>query len=174
MIAPETINKMADYIQISYNFLDSKRIRSSYEDQEYLKLHELVTLISGKRYAQVRWDALEEFEKEMWDKRKDLGLLDSGSIHDDAAFGMFSKEIMIWFNSLWSLPKTRQLCLCRRFEMIRQYDDDLLYPDAVTDTHYSKEELEGAEYVSCDLNTGDVTFKLKDGRTAVILSIDTE
>jgi hypothetical protein len=84
MIAPETINKMADYIQISYNFLDSKRIRSSYEDQEYLKLHELVTLISGKRYAQVRWDALEEFEKEMWDKRKELGLLDSGSIHDDA------------------------------------------------------------------------------------------
>lgn len=58
--------------------------------------------------------------------------------------------------------------------MIRQYNDDLLYPDALSDTHYSKEELEGAEYVSCNLNTGDVTFKLKDGRTAVILSIDTE
>lgn len=84
MIAPETVSKMADYIQIAFNFLDSKRVRSSFEDQEYLKLHELVTLISGKQYGQVRWDALEEFEKEMWDKRKELGLLDSGSIHDDS------------------------------------------------------------------------------------------
>jgi hypothetical protein len=83
MISRETANKMADYIQTAFNLLDSKRIRSSYEDQEYLILHELVTLIDGKRYAQVRWDASEEMEKEMWDQRKDLGLLDSGSIHDD-------------------------------------------------------------------------------------------
>ena len=84
MISQDTARKMADYIQIAYNFFDSKRIRSSYEDQEYLKLHQLVTLIDGKRYGKVFWDASEEMEKEMWDKRKDLGLLDSGSIHDES------------------------------------------------------------------------------------------
>jgi len=97
MISQETAKKMADYIQIAFNFLDSKRIRSSYEDQEYLKLHELVTLASGKKYAQVRWDALEEFEKEMWDKRKELGLLDSGSIHDDSGryWNVFQGELSL-------------------------------------------------------------------------------
>lgn len=84
-MTPETVGKMVDYIKICFNSLDSKKVRSSCEDQEYLKLHELITLIDGKRYAQVRWDASEEeFESQLRDKRKELGLLDSGSIHDDS------------------------------------------------------------------------------------------
>lgn len=83
MISQQTAEKMADYVSSAYESLSLKKYRSTFEDQQYLKLHELVTILDGKRYAQVRWDALEEYEKEMWDQRKELGLLDSGSIHDD-------------------------------------------------------------------------------------------
>jgi hypothetical protein len=83
MISQETALKMARFIQDAFSFLHDKRIRSSYEDQEYARLHHLVTLIDGNRYAKVIWTAIEELEHDIVKQAKKLGLIEiPGSIHN--------------------------------------------------------------------------------------------
>ena len=54
---------------------------------------------------------------------------------------------------------------------IRDPGDELI-PDAVSDVYYTVQELEGAEEISFNDVTGDTAVRLKDGRIAVLLSID--
>lgn len=83
MISQETATKMARFIQDAFAFLHDKLYRSTYEDQEYAKLHHLVTLVEGKRYAKIVWTAIEELEHDIWKQAKKLGLIEiPGSIHN--------------------------------------------------------------------------------------------
>ena len=57
---------------------------------------------------------------------------------------------------------------------IRNPHPDQLIPDAVNDISYTVEELEGAVIIETDDVTGNTAVKMKDGKVAILLSIDLE
>jgi hypothetical protein len=57
---------------------------------------------------------------------------------------------------------------------IRKPDPNELIPDAENDISYTLGELEGAVIIESDDVTGNTAVKLKDGRVAILLSIDLE
>lgn len=57
--------------------------------------------------------------------------------------------------------------------IIRDFEDGQLIPDAKKDTeHYHFDELDGAVLIDSDDVTGAETYRLADGRVAVLQSID--